>query len=316
MYYFIVNLAGGGGRGASAWKSLREILQREKIEYKAFRTRHAGDAGVIAHRLTNTDDTKIRDLIVVGGDGTINEVLNGIEDLSRVRLGIIPCGSGNDLARGLGIPKDVEQAWKRIKLSDGFDIDVGELMVRDRIADAGAGYICHRFCISAGVGLDAIVCKKVSQTKLKALLNMAGFGSLSYILVTIINLFAMETSTMKLMIRDGDNAYEKILKDSIFMAAMNLRAEGGGVKMSPDARYDDGKLSICNAHGIPKWKAFFLLPFVTMGKHKGKSGFFLENGEEFVLSMQTPMTVHADGEYMGEHRELIFRTGEKTMKVL
>ncbi|MBQ6538202.1 MAG: diacylglycerol kinase family lipid kinase, partial [Eubacterium sp.] len=234
MYYFIVNTAGGGGQAAINWKELKVLLKNDAVEYKAYRTKSVGDAGSIAHRIVEkfkgASDGEPIDLIVVGGDGTINEVLNGVEDLSDIRLGIIPSGSGNDFARGLKIPMDVPGAWRRIRKNDPNSMDIGELVVRDYIADVEAQNIPHRFGISAGIGLDAIVCKKVSSTTLKSLLNKIGFGQLSYILVTVKSLFTMSTSDMRVVVQSDSEPVVRNLKNSIFLAAMNMRAEGGGVK--------------------------------------------------------------------------------------
>ena len=169
----------------------------------------------------------------------------------------------------------------------------------------------HRFGISAGIGLDAIVCRKVSGSRWKPILNRMGLGQLTYLVVTVISLFTMGKTDMKLMVKgheEGLPSFEiKSFEGLIFLAAMNMPAEGGGVRMAPQARCDDGTISMCLAHGIPKWKAFFLLPFLAMGKHRGKKGFYLADGEEISLSLGRPMTVHADGEYLGEHDRIGFR---------
>ncbi|MCR4605037.1 MAG: YegS/Rv2252/BmrU family lipid kinase [Eubacterium sp.] len=322
MYYFIVNVAGGSGTAARNWSELKAILKNEQVEYKAYRTRSTGDAGEIAHRLVDEiwkkkrqGDEKIN-LVVIGGDGTINEVLNGVKHLSDVKLGIIPSGSGNDFARGLGISKDVKEAWERIKADDSKSIDIGEVIVRDAIADVEAQDIFHRFGISAGIGLDAIVCKKVSSTTLKSFLNKIGIGQLSYILVTIKSLFTMKTSDMRIVIKNDADPNVRNLKRGIFLAAMNMPAEGGGVKMSPDAKVNDGKLSVCAAFNISKPKALSLLPLLSAGKHVGMDEFFNADGSEITITLKSPMTLHADGEYLGEHTQVTFRIFREELEVM
>ena len=319
MYYFIVNIAGGSGHAAQTWADLRDILKAENTEYKAYRTKRGGDATRLANKIIRkakaSGDTPI-DLIVVGGDGTINEVLNGIQDFDAIRLGIIPSGSGNDFARGLEIPKDVSLAWKRIKEGENKrTIDIGEVLLHDRRAGSGISKISHRFGISAGIGLDAIVCKKVSGAKLKAFLNRIGLGQLSYIVVTVISLFTMKKADMSVVISDEYDSRVFGFNKSIFLAAMNMPAEGGGVKMAPTAKLDDGKLSICCAHDVSTLRGFTLLPLLATGKHDGKKGFYLDEGEEIELRFASPMTVHADGEYLGEHREVIFKISDNKLKV-
>ncbi len=319
MYYFIVNTAGGGGQAAKNWKELKALLKNDAVEYKAYRTKSVGDAGSIAHRIVEkfkaASDGEPIDLIVLGGDGTINEVLNGVEELSDIRLGIIPSGSGNDFARGLKIPMDAPSAWRRICKDEPKSLDIGEIVVRDYIADVEAQNIPHRFGISAGIGLDAIVCKKVSSTTLKSLLNKIGFGQLSYILVTVKSLFTMSTSDMRVVVQSDSEPVVRNLKNSIFLAAMNMRAEGGGVKMAPDAKTDDGLLSLCAAYDVPKLKGLSLLPLLTAGNHVGREGFLNMDGSQISVSTKRPMTVHADGEYLGEHTEVQFRVYNNELEV-
>ena len=125
MYYFIVNYTGGGGKARKTWNRVHDLLKDKKIEYKAYVTKYPGHAGELAAKISEMDDEDIR-LVVVGGDGSINEVLNGITDFERIRFGVIPTGSGNDFARGLGITKDPDQALDNILSSvEGRTIDLG-----------------------------------------------------------------------------------------------------------------------------------------------------------------------------------------------
>ncbi|MBO4863990.1 MAG: diacylglycerol kinase family lipid kinase [Eubacterium sp.] len=305
MYYFIVNYTGGSGKARKTWNRVHFLLKEKGIEYKAYATKRAGHAGELAKNISEIDDDDIR-LIVVGGDGTINEVLNGITDFSKVRLGLIPTGSGNDFSRGLGITKNTDQALDIILSSvEGKTIDIGEVTT----GDGKKRY----FGISSGIGLDAIVCKKNDSSKVKKILNKLGIGSLSYIVLTITTLFSMETYDVKVKLKysemeeDGDKAVlveEKHFDKLIFLVAMNFFAEGGGVPMNPNATADDGLLSICAVAGIPKWKTFFKLPLLTKGKHEGKKGFVLKDVEGLVFDADRPMVLHADGEYIGDETHI------------
>ena len=105
MIYFIVNITARTGKSRAIWMEMKEILENRGIEYKAFQTRYAGHATDLARKISSLPEDRIY-LITVGGDGTLNEVINGITDFSRIVLGILPIGSGNDFARGMGISKD------------------------------------------------------------------------------------------------------------------------------------------------------------------------------------------------------------------
>ena len=88
MYYFIVNYTGGSGKAQKTWNKVHYLLKTKNIEYKAYVTKKQGHAREIARKLSELDEQDIR-IVVVGGDGTINEVINGITDFSRIRFGII-----------------------------------------------------------------------------------------------------------------------------------------------------------------------------------------------------------------------------------
>ena len=88
-------------------------------------------------------------------------------------------------------------------------------------------------------------------------------------------------------------------KRMIFTAAMNFKAEGGGVPMAPAASACDGKLSFCEAAGIPKWRTFLCLPFLVAAKHTSIHGFSVTDAKDCTIRLSRPMVVHADGEYCG-----------------
>ena len=311
MYYFIVNQTGGGGRGKWTWKKVQKILDGKNIEYKVYFTGDDGSACDIAKQISsiNICDSdgvgEKKNLVVVGGDGTINEVLNGLESFDGLRFGLVPTGSGNDFARGIGIPKNTKKALHRILDSKSPEkIDLG----RVRYDDGRSRY----FGISSGVGLDAIVCKKALKSKMKKFLNKLGLGQAVYILLTIKTLFSMKTEKLRVSFDDGA---EQIFDKTIFMAMMNFRAEGGGVKMCPDAKSDDGKLSVCLVHGVKKFQTFFLLPFLMAGKHGKFKGFELLECRNAEINFDTPQTLHLDGEYGGEVSHVRFESVESRLEI-
>ena len=102
----------------------------------------------------------------------------------------------------------------------------------------------------------------------------------------------------------------------IFTAAMNFKAEGGGVPMAPAASACDGKLSFCEAAGIPKWRTFLCLPFLVAAKHTSIHGFSVTDAKDCTIRLSRPMVVHADGEYCGEVTEVHFHCLPGKLRVL
>ncbi|MED9780593.1 MAG: acylglycerol kinase family protein, partial [Peptococcaceae bacterium] len=101
MITFIVNEASGRGRGGKIWRALRREMLEQELPFRAWCTRSPGEATALA-QLACQDAQELQKLVVVGGDGTVNEVLNGISDFAQIALGVVPIGSGNDFVRGLG----------------------------------------------------------------------------------------------------------------------------------------------------------------------------------------------------------------------
>lgn len=296
MYYFIVNEHGGSGKAIKTWKKVQKILDSNQIPYEKLVTTESVGASALARNVSSLDGEI--NLVVVGGDGTINEVLNGIGDFERVSLGVIPTGSGNDFARGMKIPRDTKKAVDLILKSGSYkQADIGKVTFDDGKS--------RLFGISSGMGMDAIVCKKALKSKLKNFLNRLGLGQFIYIIYTVQTLFSMKTETFKISF-DGE-AFQDVPK-LIFIAFMNLEAEGGGVKMFPGADSQNGKLSVCLASGIPKLRAFAYLPFLVAGKQEKLRGFLLRQCSEIEVSCpKGGATLHLDGEYGGEVSHLKVR---------
>ncbi len=302
MLYFIVNQTAKSGKSTEIWKKVKKCLKDSVIEYKAYETKYKGHATKIASKLCDLPDENVN-LVVVGGDGTINEVLNGIHDFGKIRLGVIPAGSGNDFAKGLHIEKDpvanVTQIALHAKTGNVTDVDLGMVIYTG----------CEKprvFGISSGVGLDAVVCKKALTSLLKRILNFFHMGKLTYVLLTIQSLFTMRVADVKMQLEKTmpDTGHslkmDRNMKDLIFTAAMNLRAEGGGVPMAPKTTGTNGCLAISSASGIPKWKTFFCLPLLVAGKHENIKGFDVQYTHKAEMVFSKPMVLHADGEYCGD----------------
>ena len=110
----IVNNGAGTGQAHKVWNETQRLLRGYKIKYVAHMTKYRGHATKLAEKISSMKGDAPVYLLVVGGDGTINEVLNGITDFDRVRLGVIPTGSGNDFGRNLKLPKTPKESLRQI----------------------------------------------------------------------------------------------------------------------------------------------------------------------------------------------------------
>ena len=150
MLYFIVNEKSKSGNAKQIWKDIEEVLKVRNVSYQVFVSEYRGHAGKLAGEICAMDDDDIC-LVAVGGDGTANEVINGITDFEKVRFGVIPTGSGNDLARGLSLSKDpkngaihILNAMKKSR-EDTWCMDLGEVNFGEKK---------RLFAISAGIGFS------------------------------------------------------------------------------------------------------------------------------------------------------------------
>lgn len=311
MLYFIVNESASSGKGAIVWRKIKEELCRRKTEYQVWMTEYVGHTGVLAKNICERKEEDIC-LVVVGGDGTINEAINGISHFERVRFGVIPVGSGNDFARGLKLSKDPTENLEQILAQMQLQPQSAKRMDLGQVSWNG-GAAPRLFAVSAGVGLDALVCKKALQSKLKKALNKIHLGKLTYLCLTVQSLFSMETSDAGIRF---ERTNSKNRPKTIFIAAMNFRAEGGGVPMAPLASAFDGKLSVCQTWGIPKWRTFLCLPFLVAAKHVHIKGFNVTDCQTCDVKLRRPMVLHADGEYCGDVTEIQFKCIPEKIKIL
>lgn len=315
MLYFIVNSTSRSGMGAKIWDEVETELKKQKVPYEVYETRYKGHAKELAQMVCNKQDEDIR-LVALGGDGTVNEVVNGMEYFEKVRFGVISTGSGNDFARGLKIEdKPLEQLERLLKADKERIIDLG-------LASWENCESPRYFAVSAGIGMDAIVVKRTLVSRWKKFLNAIHLGKLVYPIITVQTLFSMTVFKMQALAwnvvtkgvfkEQQRREYQKV----IFTAAMNFRSEGGGIPMVPNATADDGKLSMCTISDVPKWLAFFYLPFLIVGKQERLKQFETFDCEKYETTYENAVTLHLDGEYVGEVKNVVFTCVPKKLRVI
>lgn len=282
-YHFIVNPKARTGMGEMVWKMLEPELKKRQVPYQCFLTSRKKHAELIAEQITADGQEHI--LVVLGGDGTVNEVVNGIRQPEKVTLGYIPIGSSNDFARGLNIPKDPVSALNII-------LDPKNIINMDLGVMEGAGRR-RRFAVSAGIGFDAAVCHEVCVSRWKVLLNRIGLGKLSYAVVALDRLKKDRPVKMTVTLPDGT---EQVFERTYFAAFMNLPYEGGGFKFCPEASPSDGEIDVIIAHGVPVIKLLFLLPLAFAGKHVGFRGVTILRCTKIQAETAVPLPLHTDGE--------------------
>ena len=287
-------------------------MEKNGIEFIPHHTTYKGEASVIAEKISSESGNA--DIIIIGGDGTINEVINGLRDFSKIRLSVIPAGSGNDFARELKIKKHapiktLRKILSNIENNSSQKIDLGRTTFTDESGEAKS----KLFAISSGFGLDAEVCRKVDISKLKTFLNRIHAGKLSYTIETVISLFSMKTFSLSAEFDDGE---KKDFTKAIFFSSMNFKCQGGGVKFAPGAIADDGKLSLCAVSEVAKIRTFFLLPFIVKGWHKIFKCFYFKNFKRVQAVCNTEAVLHTDGEVFTGVKEFSVELAEEKLCII
>lgn len=294
MFHIIINPASRSGRGRLIWEeTVQPALVEKDVSYNAYFSEKPGDVAQLVRYVTKTFPGTAKNpcrVIILGGDGTVNETMQGIDEFSHVILGYIPTGSSNDLARDLGISKEPSEALAHILAS----VDNPECI---RLMDRGVTQSAlgeRSFAVSCGLGFDAAVCEEALHSKLKDTLNRLKLGKLTYLGIALKQLFAAKRVSCDLYL---DDAKEPIhIKKILFLTAMNHRYEGGGFKFCPDADDTDGLLDLCVAGGLPKLVVLFALPTAFFGKHFIFPGINHYLAKKIRVETSTPLWLHTDGE--------------------
>lgn len=305
MYYIIANPKSCSGRGARLWALVRRSLLLKRIPFQASLTRFRGHAARLSADLTGSGWDPADTLVVIGGDGTLNEVLDGLNLSADVTLGYIPTGSGNDFARGAGISTDPQTALAHI-LSPALirPIDVGVLR---------AGRRTERFAISAGIGFDAAICHEALSSPVKDALNRLHLGKLTYAAIAVRVLFTCPLAKLTLTL---DGGRRLTCEKAYFAAVMNLPWEGGGLRFCPRARPDDGVLDVLVVSGVSRPKAALLLLSAFWGGHTRFRGCRLLRCKSVTISSSLPLPVHTDGESAGIQSQLSVSPARRRVNVI
>ncbi len=309
MYNFIVNPNARSHQGVIIWKRIKNILEDRNIEYKEFMTKGPDYARKVADKLTRDEKSKPI-IIVLGGDGTLNEVVNGINYIENVTLGYIPIGSSNDFARGMDMSGNEEDMLNNILSNSKHEyIDYGVVHIGDD---------SRRYMVSAGIGYDAGVCYETNYSSVKVILNKLKLGKFAYVVIALRQLIKQPFTKCKIVIDDRVIENEKML----LVATHIHKYEGGGLMFCPEADYKDGILDMCVANNIFKPKVLQMLPRAYKGGHLKYNGMNAYKGKSIKVEVDKPLYVHTDGEIfilednIVKHTEALFENSVDRIKFI
>ena len=287
----IFNPTAGKGNAEKKLPIIKQFFEDNNLNYEIHTTERIGHAIALTKDLCGKPDTAI---IAAGGDGTINEVINGLM-ITKGKLpefnpifGVLTIGSGNDFAFGAGVPSTIEECLKALIDGEIKPLDVGLIK--------GGDYPDGRyFGNGIGVGFDTIV--GLEAAKMKHIHGAAGY--IVAALKTIITYPAAPEIEMEI---NG----EKGVYTPALVSIMNGRRMGGAFFMAPDGRNDDGQLNLCMTQQGTRRKLLQTMFHYTKGTQSK-----LDNTKTALISSITlkalkgEMAVHADGETICEKGKIL-----------
>ena len=269
----LLNPAAGRQRGRRRLARALEALRSAGVEPKILESRSAQHLVELARQ---AQEQKPDVIVSAGGDGTHHYVLNGLAG-SQTPLGILSLGTGNDFARGLGIPPEPHKAARLL-------LDRGTPKPIDLARIGSTLYHCV-----AGVGFDSVVTRFANEQ----VRWVSGSPRYAWAILRCLKFYQPH----RLEIRsDGNN----FTGDVIFVTVGNNRSYGGGLTMAPRARLDDGLLDVCIVPAMSKLELLRWVPAAYRGEHLAHPGMGYFQTPKVTLTSPSRLELFADGEFIQE----------------
>ncbi len=289
----IVNPKSASGSTQNRWARIAADWAQHYGAFNVDFTQHPGHAIELARKAA----AEGREFIVAcGGDGTINEVANGILLSGKdVELGVLPQGTGGDFRRTLGMPSTIRRAAEELKKGITKRIDVGKVTFVNHSHQTE-----ERFFVNvASVGLSASIIERVKSTgKLKWLAFDSLRGKASFAYSTLQEVLNLNAKTIRVRFDDGE---VKSLNTIVFCVA-NARYFGGGMKIAPDAVMDDGLFEVVNIGDIGTGKIMLNVQKLYAGTHYSLDEVKHRTAQRIEISATNGTEIHleTDGELPGK----------------
>jgi diacylglycerol kinase (ATP) len=286
-YQFIINPAASRGKCGRMAPEVEAVARKAGLDAEFIHTTAAGEAIEIARAAANHFDC----VVAVGGDGTVNEVANGLVG-GKSAFGVVPIGSGNDFVKVTNVPLDITAAINILKEFHLRPVDVGK--AND-----------HYFVNGMGIGFDAwVVDRAIKVEKLR--------GLAIYLYSVLRTIYSYEPPLIKISY-NGTVREEKLYMINIG----NGTTMGGGFKLTPNAVIDDGLLDLNIVRNLNKFEIYQNLLKVFNGSHIHMPQVTVGRSDHLVMESEEGIAIHADGELLGLHiKKLEITLLKKAMNVV
>ena len=276
-----MNPAAAGGTTGKRWPEIAHRAAARGLVGDAFVSERAGQLTALAADAVAGGATR---LVVVGGDGSVNEVVNGIAGADGVELAVIPRGTGWDFVRTFGIPRDLDAAVDVALTGPVREIDLGSVTYRTWGGEEARSI----FANVASAGISGAIARRANQSS-KAL-----GGKVSYYWATLAVFVGWQTGEMRITV-DGESRDGKMI-DAI---VCNGRYLGGGMMMCPEAEPDDGVFDVLLIGDVTKRDLLLVLPRTYKGNHLPHPRLESLRGTVVTVESAEPLPIELDGEQPG-----------------
>lgn len=280
-YKIIVNPTSGRGNGARIMPQLEDCLHAHGLDFDLVQTERPLHAIELAQQAARDGYGVV---VGVGGDGTANEVINGLmlaqqAGANHTAMGMLPAGRGNDFVYGIGMPDDLAAGCRVLAQGDRRQMDVGYV-------EGGLFPDGRFFGNSLGIGFDAVVGFEAVK-----LTRLSGFPS--YLVGALKTIFLYYQAPQVEIAFDG----QVITLPALMISIMNGQRQGGAFMMSPAALNDDGLFDLCVVEEVSRRRIFTLIPHFFKGSQYGQPEVQLvQTGELVVTAVTGSLPAHLDGE--------------------
>ena len=302
-WFVVVNPTSGSGKGLTDFPLISKLQRDNNIHHEAVFTEHKHHATALT---VQAIDSGYRNIIVVGGDGTLHEVVNGLfiqqrVDPSEVTIAVISAGTGNDWIRMFGIPTRYSEAIRAIKEGHTFLQDVAEVDYEE------SKYSQTRHMANvAGLGFDAAVIKRTLTSNAKD-----KFGKGGYLWCLVRAFFSHKATGAKIWIDD-----RLVFNDLLFSIAIGVgKFNGGGIQQLPSAVADDGLLDVTIIRPVHWWHVVFRLRRLFNGTIYSIGHVTHAQGKKIRIESSPETPLEVDGELYG-HTPVELRVKHRKVKVI
>ncbi len=274
----IINPTAGRGKAGRSEDAIRALLGERGAGWEWQHTQKSGDAQRLAREAA---EAGVQRVIAVGGDGTLHEVVNGVLGTAAA-VGLIPFGTGNDFARGVGLYGSLKRACAAVAGGVTRPMDVG-------VIEGEGTHGPKHFLVLSGTGFDA----RTAQTVNAGIRSLS--GPLAYVWGAVQTLRTFTPFALTLTLDDEAPRQLRCM----FVSFANVETTGGGMKIAPGARPDDGCLDICLVGAVSKLTLLYQLTQVFSGSHVKHPAVSLLRARTIRVEADPPQPLLIDGEVCG-----------------